>query len=49
MELIGKIILHLMEQFGVWAIGGVTKGRIYGAPVMSKSMVSTSVHHNPIR
>jgi len=24
------------------AIGGVTKGRIYGAPGMPKSMVSTS-------
>jgi hypothetical protein len=42
---------HPSFDGAVWcvAIGGVTKGRIYGAPVMSKSMVSTSVHHNPIR
>jgi hypothetical protein len=36
--------IHLSFDGAVWcvAIGGVTKGRIYGAPGMPKSMISTS-------
>jgi hypothetical protein len=40
MELIGKIILHLMEQLSVWLYEELQ--RVYGAPGMPKSMVSMS-------
>jgi len=34
---------HLLFDGAAWCVSiGVTKGRIYGAPVMLKSMVSTS-------